>query len=135
VGGLPANDAAVNISKNEGRTPLHLAVRRPHPEATILLLSAGADPNYQDHERNAPLPLAVKSENQKIVEDLLIYDARFETEENNRRTPLDIAEEDECTEIALNSIKRGVDGRQPMERSSSIWPTLTYPHTRQQRNG
>jgi ankyrin repeat protein len=56
---LLARDANINASTRTGKTPLHLAVFRSHPNVSQLLLAKGADPNAEADGAETPLHWAV----------------------------------------------------------------------------
>jgi ankyrin repeat protein len=55
---LLAKGANINIKKNDGYTPLHLAVGRGNVAMVELLVAKGADVNVKNNAGDTPLMLA-----------------------------------------------------------------------------
>ena len=68
---LLANGAAVNVPRQDGQTPLHLAAANGHVEIVAALLEAEADFDFQANPGWTPLMLAAAKGHKAIV-DMLI---------------------------------------------------------------
>jgi ankyrin repeat protein len=49
-----------NVKDNDGRTPLHFAVKKCHVDVVRVLLDHGADPTIRDNEGRTPLDIGSK---------------------------------------------------------------------------
>jgi ankyrin repeat protein len=83
---------AVNPVDNDGRTPLHYAIKRPDP-VTInarRLIKMGADPNIADKNGVTPLHMAARNaESMDLIELLLNTEAvDVNCVDNQGRIPL-----------------------------------------------
>ncbi len=79
---LIENGANVNVSANNGTTPLHLAAVAIADEAAKALLKAGADINARDNNGNTPLLLACKRSSEKKIRWFLRAGADFNIKNN-----------------------------------------------------
>ncbi|KAK2593601.1 hypothetical protein QQS21_008689 [Conoideocrella luteorostrata] len=71
---------SVNVTSQQGVTPLALAVKQGRLDLTEILLEKGADPNIADRYGCAPLMLAAQRGRQDIVKALLEYGAHPDTQ-------------------------------------------------------
>ena len=67
---LVAEGADVNVTDDQGRTPLHVAVRRCNEGWVEFFATNGADLEARDRNGHTPMDLAVDEGNQRIVEIL-----------------------------------------------------------------
>jgi len=68
---LLANKADVNVTNENGRTPLHYAATQNHTDLVELLLANQADVNAKDIEGKTPLSLALRNKRNTAVAELL----------------------------------------------------------------
>lgn len=78
----------VNITNNEGISPLHLAAARPDPHIAKLLIDRGANVNVVDFDGYTPLHEAIVHNRMEIVCMLLYYDADVNLNTEFMATPL-----------------------------------------------
>ena len=93
---LIASDIDVNVKRNRGETPLHIAARFSRYEIAKLLISKGADVNARNDDGFTPLHQAAYSFTegpQKIrtIELLISKGANVNSKGESGGTPLDIA--------------------------------------------
>ena len=93
---LIASDIDVNVKRNRGETPLHIAARFSRYEIAKLLISKGADVNARNDDGFTPLHQAAYSFStgpQKIrtIELLIAKGANVNSKGESGGTPLDIA--------------------------------------------
>ena len=93
---LTDSDFDVNVKRNRGETPLHLAAIFSHYEIAKLLISKGADVNARNDDGFTPLHQAAYSFTeglQKIrtIELLISKGANVNSKGESGGTPLDIA--------------------------------------------
>jgi len=93
---LTDSDIDVNVKRNRGETPLHIAARFSYYEVAKLLISNGADVNVRNDSGLTPLHEAAYSftkGGQKIstIELLFLKGADVNAESNSGGTPLDVA--------------------------------------------
>ena len=84
-------DINLNVTDQEGRTPLHIAVETGNKELTVTLLKNGADPNIQDIYGLTPLHIAVINRNADICKILVDYKADVLIETEMGESPLTLA--------------------------------------------
>jgi hypothetical protein len=90
---LLAEGADVTVKNKDGRTPLHIAVRRS-TTVVSMLLNKGADIHTRDNDGWTPLHDAASGGVVGAVELLLAEGADVNAKDNKGRTPLDIVRAD-----------------------------------------
>lgn len=83
--------AAVHLRDNEGRTPLHTAVKGGHPESVVAILNAGADIDIGDDAGDTPRHLAASSRESENIGALLAAGADPALENRDGELPWDMA--------------------------------------------
>lgn len=76
----------VNRRNESGQTPLHCTVDQNDIEATVDLLSFGANVNLGDNHGNLPLHLAVRNSNELIVKVLLCFDSECDRKNKENKS-------------------------------------------------
>ena len=107
---LIASDIDVNVKRNRGETPLHIAAIFSHYEIAKLLISKGADVNARNDDGFTPLHQAAYSFStgpQKIrtIELLIAKGANVNSKGESGGTPLDIANTWGC-EPAIDILRK-----------------------------
>ena len=83
VGTLLDRGANLNITDNNGWTPLMVAVKYSSPDMVKLILDKGTDVNARNNENWTPLMIAAKYSNEEVVKILLEYGAEINISEND----------------------------------------------------
>lgn len=83
--------AAVHLRDNEGRTPLHTAVKDGHPESVVAILNAGVDIDIGDDAGDTPRHLAASSRESENIGALLAAGADPALENRDGESPWDMA--------------------------------------------
>jgi ankyrin repeat protein len=100
---LEHNRSTINTRDSYGMTPRCYAAENPNPEATRILLAAGAKINrWSSRSHRTPLHIAAKAGNHYTVEALMEKKPKLDVRDNEGQTPLDIAV-DIRTEVLLQS--------------------------------
>ncbi|XP_031411290.1 ankyrin repeat domain-containing protein 27 isoform X2 [Meleagris gallopavo] len=85
---VPANGLGVNMSNQDGFTPLHMAALHGHSDLVSLLLKHGASISAKNAEHAAPLHLACQKGHSQVVECLMNYNAKQNKKDAYGNTPL-----------------------------------------------
>ena len=90
---LLAHGADVNVSEQNGNSPLSLAVAQVNHLVVINLLNAGANPNVIDNSQGgaSPLIIAVQTRSVLIASELLKHGAKATVRDQFRKSALDYA--------------------------------------------
>uniref|UniRef100_A0A8C3UJI3 Ankyrin repeat domain 27 n=1 Tax=Catharus ustulatus TaxID=91951 RepID=A0A8C3UJI3_CATUS len=83
-----ANGLGVNVSNQDGFTPLHMAALHGHRELAALLLRHGANANTKNAQLAAPLHLACQRGHSQVVKCLIDYNAKQNKKDIYGNTPL-----------------------------------------------
>nr|XP_041574570.1 ankyrin repeat domain-containing protein 27 isoform X2 [Taeniopygia guttata] len=83
-----ANGLGVNVSNQEGFTPLHMAALHGHSELVSLLLRHGARASARNSQLAAPLHLACQRGHAQVVQCLMDYNAKLNKKDVYGNTPL-----------------------------------------------
>ncbi|KEF54441.1 uncharacterized protein A1O9_09608 [Exophiala aquamarina CBS 119918] len=104
---LLANGADINISRNDGATPLHEAAFNGHFKTVELLLTKGANITATDEEGWTALHYASYGGHAKVVRLLLANGAEFAVTEEEGWTPLHCASHQGHVKVAILLIEKG----------------------------
>lgn len=85
---VPANGLGVNVSNQDGFTPLHMAALHGHSDLVSLLLKHGASISAKNAEHAVPLHLACQKGHSQVVECLMDYNAKQNKKDAYGNTPL-----------------------------------------------
>lgn len=110
VEALVQDGADVRVEKEDGVTPLDLAIRRNHPEVVALLLDHGAVVNQAEFlSSGTPLHLAASRGHVEIVALLLNKGATVNTATKSGMTPLHLAARKGNRQIIEMLLNHGAD--------------------------
>jgi ankyrin repeat protein len=101
--------ADVNVTDNNGVTPLHSAVLRDHREIVKILLNAGAHVNVTDNDGYTPLLSAVLMGYREIVKILLDAGSDVNAVDNDGATPLHWAASENYLEVLKMLLHAGAN--------------------------
>ncbi len=93
VTSLLISKPGINLSLEDGLTPLHIAVKKNNLELTELLLENNAQCNIPDKNGCTPIYYAIDHGNIAIVRLLIKHKVSFEQKNNDDQTPIDRARE------------------------------------------
>uniref|UniRef100_A0A8D2L4N5 Ankyrin repeat domain 27 n=1 Tax=Varanus komodoensis TaxID=61221 RepID=A0A8D2L4N5_VARKO len=102
-----SNGLGVNVTNQEGRTPLHVAVLHGHADLVSLLLKHGASIGAKDANHAVPLHLACQNGHFQVVKCLLECSAKQNTKDIHGNTPLMYACLNGYQEIAAFLLQHG----------------------------
>ncbi|XP_067158612.1 ankyrin repeat domain-containing protein 27 isoform X2 [Apteryx mantelli] len=85
---IPANGLGVNVSNQDGFTPLHMAALHGHSELVSLLLKNGANISAKNAKHAVPLHLACQKGHFQVVKCLMDYNAKQNKKDIYGNTPL-----------------------------------------------
>ncbi|XP_035192873.1 ankyrin repeat domain-containing protein 27 isoform X2 [Oxyura jamaicensis] len=85
---IPANGLGVNVSNQDGFTPLHMAALHGHSELVSLLLKHGASVSAKNAKHAVPLHLACQRGHFQVVKCLMDYNAKQNKKDIYGNTPL-----------------------------------------------
>uniref|UniRef100_A0A8C3LXP0 Ankyrin repeat domain 27 n=1 Tax=Chrysolophus pictus TaxID=9089 RepID=A0A8C3LXP0_CHRPC len=85
---VPASGLGVNVSNQDGFTPLHMAALHGHSDLVSLLLKHGASISAKNAEHAVPLHLACQKGHSQVVECLMNYNAKQNKKDAYGNTPL-----------------------------------------------
>lgn len=126
---LAADSTVIGSRDEDGRTPLHLAVREGHQAVTELLLEMEADVGARDAEERTPLHDAADAGDAEAVRLLLAHGSDVMAREFRGRTPLFLA----CNwgndlEVVRLLVEAGADvnDRTPTRGEEILFSTLFY---------
>ncbi|XP_068812341.1 ankyrin repeat domain-containing protein 27 isoform X5 [Struthio camelus] len=85
---IPANGLGVNVSNQDGFTPLHMAALHGHSELVSLLLKNGANISAKNAKHAVPLHLACQKGHFQVVKCLMDYNAKQNKKDMYGNTPL-----------------------------------------------
>jgi len=120
---LIAQGADVNIRKNDGLTPLGVAIKRDRLDALKYLVEHGADINCRDEDGRTPLHYAAIMGRKEIAEILINKGADINSLDNDDGTPLHYAACVGRKEIAELLIQNGANVN-IQTQSGSGWTPL-----------
>lgn len=112
---------AVDLTNNDGETPLHIAASEGRFEAVVELLRAGANTLLQDVDGRTVLNIAVCKEHVDLVHLLLDGhhgQSLIRLSDSAGRTPLHQAVLQGCDQIVQLFMAKGADPRMPIGKSS-----------------
>ena len=78
----------LDVTDQQGQTPLHIAVQAANINTLKALLTAGANPNIADEEGNTPLHLAAMQNDTQLLDALLKHHANIHLANQSGKTPL-----------------------------------------------
>ncbi|KAL1005708.1 hypothetical protein UPYG_G00062670 [Umbra pygmaea] len=81
------NKCEVNYLSKTGESPLHILTRRGRFEASMVLLTHGANPNLRGMDGNTSLHLAMKMEQLDLIKALIVFGADVEMPNDLGETP------------------------------------------------
>ncbi|XP_071612877.1 ankyrin repeat domain-containing protein 27 isoform X3 [Heliangelus exortis] len=87
-GRISASGLGVNVSNQDGFTPLHMAALHGHSELVSLLLKHGASVSAKNGKHAVPLHLACQKGHFQVVKCLMDYDAKQNKKDIYGNTPL-----------------------------------------------
>ncbi|XP_065497027.1 ankyrin repeat domain-containing protein 27 isoform X1 [Caloenas nicobarica] len=87
-GRISANGLGVNVSNQDGFTPLHMAALHGHSELVSLLLKHGARISARNAKHAVPLHLACQKGHFQVVKCLMDYNAKQNKKDIYGNTPL-----------------------------------------------
>ncbi|MBI3470112.1 MAG: ankyrin repeat domain-containing protein [Candidatus Solibacter usitatus] len=124
---LVSRKASAVAKTNQGRTPLHNAVRLNSGAGTVpLLLAKGADVNARDAAGVTPLYLAAMEGRLESVRLLLAAGARPNDAALTGVTPLMQAAQSGCAECVRLLIERGADAKAVTRKNGSALERAAY---------
>ncbi|XP_042336801.1 ankyrin repeat domain-containing protein 27 isoform X2 [Sceloporus undulatus] len=85
---VPSNGFGVNVTNQEGQTPLHIAALHGHDDLVTLLLKLGADVGAKDANHTVPLHLACQNGHLEVVKCLIENNAKQNKKDIHGNTPL-----------------------------------------------
>ncbi|XP_068017803.1 ankyrin repeat domain-containing protein 27 isoform X1 [Melanerpes formicivorus] len=85
---ISANGLGVNVSNQDGFTPLHMAALHGHSELVCLLLKHGASISAKNIKHAVPLHLACQKGHFQVVKCLMDYNAKQNKKDIYGNTPL-----------------------------------------------
>uniref|UniRef100_A0A8C3HT14 Ankyrin repeat domain 27 n=1 Tax=Chrysemys picta bellii TaxID=8478 RepID=A0A8C3HT14_CHRPI len=85
---IPANGLGVNVTNQDGFTPLHVAALHGHPELVYLLLKHGANISAKNINHAVPLHLACQKGHFQVVKCLVDCNAKQNKKDVHGNTPL-----------------------------------------------
>ncbi|XP_068550045.1 ankyrin repeat domain-containing protein 27 isoform X2 [Anas acuta] len=85
---IPTNGLGVNVSNQDGFTPLHMAALHGHSELVSLLLKHGASVSAKNAQHAVPLHLACQKGHFQVVKRLMDYNAKQNKRDIYGNTPL-----------------------------------------------
>nr|XP_025039493.1 ankyrin repeat domain-containing protein 27 isoform X2 [Pelodiscus sinensis] len=85
---IPASGLGVNVSNQDGYTPLHMAAMHGHPELVFLLLKHGANISAKNTNHAVPLHLACQKGHFQVVKRLMDCSAKPNKKDVHGNTPL-----------------------------------------------
>ncbi|KAI6077673.1 Ankyrin repeat domain-containing protein 27 isoform X2 [Aix galericulata] len=85
---IPTNGLGVNVSNQDGFTPLHVAALHGHSELVSLLLKHGASVSAKNAQHAVPLHLACQKGHFQVVKCLMDYNAKQNKRDIYGNTPL-----------------------------------------------
>ncbi|EMP36869.1 Ankyrin repeat domain-containing protein 27 [Chelonia mydas] len=85
---IPANGLGVNVTNQDGFTPLHVAALHGHPELVYLLLKHGANISAKNTNHAVPLHLACQKGHFQVVKCLVDCNAKQNKKDVHGNTPL-----------------------------------------------
>ncbi|XP_069649608.1 ankyrin repeat domain-containing protein 27 isoform X2 [Haliaeetus albicilla] len=85
---ISANGLGVNVSNQDGFTPLHMAALHGHSELVCLLLKHGASISAKNAKHAVPLHLACQKGHFQVVKCLMDYNAKQNKKDIYGNTPL-----------------------------------------------
>ena len=125
VNDMIANGANIDMTNNDGKTPLSIASQNGHLEIVEVLIASGGLVNKADNEGETPLHIASQNGDLEIVKALIANKANFLYKNNDGETPLDVA-------IAkTNEIKQYIMNHPWYRRRSLL---VTRPHADHETN-
>lgn len=104
---VPQNGLGVNISNEDGFTPLHVAALHGHTELVSLLLRHGANICLKTANHATPLHLACQNSHIQVVKCLLECSAKLNKKDQFGNTPLIISCLKGSCEIAVLLLESG----------------------------
>ncbi|XP_062997471.1 ankyrin repeat domain-containing protein 27 [Elgaria multicarinata webbii] len=103
----PSNGLGVNVTNQDGMTPLHAAALHGHADLVSLLLKHGANIGAKDANRAVPLHLACQSGHFQVVKCLTECSAKQNKKDVHGNTPLMYACMSGYEEIAAFLLQHG----------------------------
>ncbi|XP_034973132.2 ankyrin repeat domain-containing protein 27 isoform X3 [Zootoca vivipara] len=104
---VPSNGLGVNITNQEGLTPLHVASLHGRADLVSLLLKHGANLEAKDARHATPLHLASQNGHFQVVKCLIEYKAKQNKKDIYGNTPLIYACLNGCLEVAAFLLENG----------------------------
>ncbi|XP_020840709.1 ankyrin repeat domain-containing protein 27 isoform X2 [Phascolarctos cinereus] len=88
LGKIPVNGLGVNVTNQDGFTPLHVAVLHGRTDLVSLLLKHGANVDAKNVNRAVPLHLACQKGHFQVVKNLMDFSAKQNKKDSSGNTPL-----------------------------------------------
>ncbi|KAH0619590.1 hypothetical protein JD844_000322 [Phrynosoma platyrhinos] len=104
---VPSNGFSVNVTNQDGQTPLHVAALHGHDDLVTLLLKLGADVGAKDANHAVPLHLACQNGHLEVVKCLIENNAKQNKKDIHGNTPLMYACLNDYREIVAFLLQHG----------------------------
>uniref|UniRef100_A0A4X2JU30 VPS9 domain-containing protein n=1 Tax=Vombatus ursinus TaxID=29139 RepID=A0A4X2JU30_VOMUR len=85
---IPVNGLGVNVTNQDGFTPLHVAVLHGRTDLVSLLLKHGANVDARNVNRAVPLHLACQKGHFQVVKNLMDFGAKQNKKDSSGNTPI-----------------------------------------------
>ncbi|XP_066994986.2 uncharacterized protein [Anabrus simplex] len=106
---LQNSTANLNVSTNDGSTPLILAASKGHTDTIVALINLGADVNISRVDGASALHLAAENGHHHTVKYLIKYGANVNKGDNEGSSPLILAAKSGYTKIIFTLLQNGAD--------------------------
>ncbi|XP_042524058.1 ankyrin repeat domain-containing protein 27 isoform X2 [Dipodomys spectabilis] len=104
---VPASGLGVNVTNQDGASPLHVAALHGRADLVLLLLKHGASPSARDKAQATPLHLACRKGHFEVVKCLLDSNVKPDKKDLSGNTPLICACAEGHHEVAALLLQHG----------------------------